>query len=302
VSLGVLFIGTVLPHLPSGHVDPHDPVSLSWLLAATLISVLTAALLSIVIARRLIAPVDGYVDTARRFAAGDHSARPDDLGPPEFQELASALIAAADEIERSELARRQLTADIAHELRTPLTALQAGLEELRDGWIPADTQTLAALHDQASRLGRIVNDVAELAAAESSGLHVQLEDVDLAQVARLVLAARGGSLEAAGLVVHRDIDRRVRVLADADRMHQVLGNLLANAALYCRPATRSRCACAQTGARVFSRWWTPALGSARRSCPTCSIGRGEGPRRTARVARVSVCPSSRPSWSPRGGA
>lgn len=89
VSLGVLFIGTVVPHLPSGHVDPHDPVSLAWLLTATLVAVLIAALLSIRIATRLTSPVQGYLETARRFAAGDHSARPADLGPPEFAELAT---------------------------------------------------------------------------------------------------------------------------------------------------------------------------------------------------------------------
>ncbi len=235
ISLAVLFVGTVVPHLPSGHLDPHDPVSLGWLLVAAAIAVGTAALLSLGIARRLIRPVDGYIDTARRFAEGDHSARPEDLGPPEFHELARALVAAADEVERSELARQQLTADIAHELRTPLTALQAGLEELRDGLIPADRTTLSALHDQASRLGRIVNDLSELSAAESSGIEVDLEDVDLAGMAALALAAAEGSLRAAGLTIERDLTSGVHVLADSDRLHQVVGNLLANAALYCHP-------------------------------------------------------------------
>jgi two-component system sensor histidine kinase BaeS len=183
-------------------------------------------------------PIDGYIDTARRFAAGDHSARPADLGPPEFADLTLALSAAAEEIERSEGARRQLTTDIAHELRTPLTALQAGLEELRDGLIPADRATLAALHDQATRLGRIVNDLAELSAAESPGVQLQLSVVDLADVAALALAARRGSLEAAGLVVEEDIDAGTEVIADADRMHQVVGNLLANTVLYCRRGDR----------------------------------------------------------------
>lgn len=235
VSLGVLFVGTVVPHLPSGHVDPHDPVSLAWLLTATLIAVVTAALLSIRIAIRLTRPVQGYLQTAQRFAAGDHTARPGDLGPPEFAELASALVAAADEIERSEGARQQLTADIVHELRTPLTALQAGLEELRDGLVPADPQTLAALHGQASRLGRIVRDLAELSAAESSGIRVELERVDLAREAELILGAHEGSLRAVGLTISRDLVPDVQVLADTDRLHQVVGNLLANTILYCRP-------------------------------------------------------------------
>jgi two-component system sensor histidine kinase BaeS len=215
-------------------MDPHDPVSLVWLMVATLIAVLTAALLSVTIARRLIRPVEGYIDTARRFAEGDHSARPADLGPPEFHALAEALVAAADEIERSERARQQLTADIAHELRTPLTALQAGLEELRDGLVPAEPATLAALHDQASRLGRIVGDLSALAAAESDGLELHLEPIDLGEVVRLAGSAWEVPLRSTGVSVEHDVPSGVVVLADRDRVQQILGNLLANAAAYCR--------------------------------------------------------------------
>ena len=236
VSLTVLFVGTVVPHLPDRHLDPHDPVSLTWLLVATAIAVLTAVLLSIAIARRLSSPVEGYIATARQFASGDHSVRPDEYDvPPEFAELVGALVAVADEIERSEMLRRQLTADIAHELRTPLTALQAGLEELRDGLIPADTESLAALHAQATRLGRIVNDLTDLAAVESTGIHLQSTSVDLSDLVRQAVGIRTGRLASAGLRTEVDLVPAVLVQADPIRVLQVLDNLLANAALYCRP-------------------------------------------------------------------
>ena len=84
---------------------------------------------------------------------------------------------------RSDEARRHLSADVAHELRTPLTALQAG-QELRYGHIPADPATLAALHDQSVRLGRIVNDLSELSQAEAHALRLFPERLDLAEVTR----------------------------------------------------------------------------------------------------------------------
>ncbi len=235
VSLAVLFVGSVLPHLLADPPHPDDAVSPVWLVAATTVAALTAVLLSLVLAKRLTEPIDGYIESARRFAAGDHSARPPALGPPELADLTQALVAAADEVERSERGRRQLTADIAHELRNPLTALQIGLEELRDGLVPADRETLAALHLQAARLGRIVNDLSELAAAETSGIQVSLEDVDLGRIADLALAARAGSLAVAGLQVERDLAPGIHVVADPDRLNQVVGNLLSNAILYCRP-------------------------------------------------------------------
>jgi two-component system sensor histidine kinase BaeS len=156
-------------------------------------------------------------------------------GPGELGELARAFDSMADTVARSERDRRNLTADVAHELRTPLAALQAGLEELRDGLVEPTPQGLAGLHDQSLRLGRVVSDLAELSAVEASDVPVQRAEVDLTQVARDELAVRESQLRAAGLAVGSRLDGPVLVRADADRLHQALGNLLANAARYCRP-------------------------------------------------------------------
>ncbi len=165
-ALGVLFVGTVLPHLlaRAGH---REAVDTGWLVLAAVVAALTAVVASLLAARHLVAPMQVALVTARDFAGGDHTARVPDLGRPELVELVDALNAAASEVERSEQDRRRHTADIAHELRTPLTALQAGLEELRDGLVQPTPDVLAALHEQATRLGRVVNDLAELAAVES---------------------------------------------------------------------------------------------------------------------------------------
>ncbi len=233
-AVGVLFVGSVVPHLMAraGH---QEAVDTGWLLVATLVALCTALLVSILVTRRLVEPLDVVLAGSRTFATGDHSVRLPDLGRPELAELVDALNAAAGEVERSEQDRRQHTADIAHELRTPLTALQAGLEELRDGLVLPSPDTLAALHDQATRLGRVVNDLAELSAVESARLQLALDRADLAVVARDALVARGSALSDAGLRWRADATSGVVVLADADRLHQVVGNLLANCTAYCTP-------------------------------------------------------------------
>jgi len=159
----------------------------------------------------------------------------DDASNPALAELARAFDATADDVVRSEVARRRLSADVAHELRTPLAALQAGLEELRDGYVAPDTGRLAALHAQSIKLGRVVEDLAALAAAESASLSLRRAPVELRDV--VVDAFRGALpiLEAAG--VHASLARtdEVSVDADSDRLHQAVSNLLSNAARYCRP-------------------------------------------------------------------
>jgi two-component system sensor histidine kinase BaeS len=175
---------------------------------------------------------------ARRFAAGERAARAGVTGPGELGELARAFDAMAEEVVRAERVRRSLAADVAHELRTPLAALQAGLEELRDGLRPPDPGRLRALHDQTLRLGRVVQDLADLSAAESAAFSLRPTGVDLAEVAGAALAAQRPALAAAGLLVDADLTAPLPVRADADRLHQAVTNLLANAARYCRPGDR----------------------------------------------------------------
>ncbi len=232
-ALGVLTLGSVVPHLVArtGH---REAVDTSWLVLAAVVAALTAVAASLLATRRLAAPVQEVLALTRVFAAGDHSVRLPDPGRPELAELVDALNAAAREVERSEQARRRHTADIAHELRTPLTILQAGLEELRDGLVPPQHGTLVALHDQATRLGRVVSDLAELSAVESEELQLTLAHVDLGVVVANAVQARARAMTDAGLTWRVDLEPRVVVHADVDRLHQVVGNLLANSTAYCR--------------------------------------------------------------------
>jgi len=206
------------------------------LAAATALAVAVAA--SWYVSRRLTGPLVRLAAAARALAAGDRSARARVRAPGELGTLATAFDTMADAVEGAERTRRDLTADVAHELRTPLTALQAGLEELRDGLAPADPRRLTDLHDQSLRLGRVVDDLAELAAAEAAALSLHPTAVDLAALTQAVLGAHAAQLRAAGLDVHTDLPAGVVVRADPDRLHQALGNVVANAARFGRPGDR----------------------------------------------------------------
>ena len=198
---------------------------------------LTALAVSWYVTGRIARPLARMAGTARSFAAGNRSARADPVdvaAPGELGELARAFDLTAEHVERSELTRRRMAADLAHELRTPLAALQAGLEELRDGLIEPDTARLAALHDQSLRVGRVVDDLAELSAAETAALSLRRTEVDLGRVAQDAVVAARTTMEAAGLHVVTRLSPSVVVVGDSDRLHQVVGNLLVNTARHCR--------------------------------------------------------------------
>ena len=100
---------------------------------------------------------------------------------------------------------------------------------------PPDARRLTSLHDQSLRLGRVVEDLAELAAAESAALSLRPADLDVAALVREVVDAHAATLRAAEVRVRRELADGVVVRADPDRLHQAIGNLLANAARYARP-------------------------------------------------------------------
>jgi two-component system sensor histidine kinase BaeS len=215
------------------------PVAWAWILAAAVAALVLALVSAWFVSRHLTRPVSALTAAARSFAAGDRSAFVRTRGVGELGELADAFDDAVTAVRTAERSRQQMAADVAHELRTPLAALQAGLEELRDGLAPADPQALAMLHDQALRVGRVVRDLDALFAAEGTGTGVRRDRVDLVEVASQEVAARAAQLRVAELTLVTALPPDpVWVRGDAERLHQVLGNLLENCVRHCRPGDR----------------------------------------------------------------
>jgi signal transduction histidine kinase len=143
----------------------------------------------------------------------------------------------AASLERQEQMRRTMLADVAHELRTPLAILQAETESLVDGVSDPTPKALASLHQEAIRLGRLVEDLQTLASAEAAGLSLERRLVDLASIAADAADSLAGRFRATGLDLERTLSPAV-VWADPDRIRQVVANLLINAAKFTPPGGR----------------------------------------------------------------
>lgn len=251
------------------------PVAWAWILGAAAAAVLLALVAAWFVTRQLTRPLAALTSATRAFAAGDREALVPVRGAGELAELADAFEDAVTAVRRAEHSREQMAADVAHELRTPLAALQAGLEELRDGLAEPDPERLGRLHDQSLRVGRVVGDLDALFAAESPTRAVRRDRVDLAEVVRTEVAAREPQLRAADLRVTLDATAGpLWVAGDGERLHQVLGNLLENCVRHCRAgdevrvsvgsaAGKARLLVEDTGpgiahadqAAVFDRFW-----------------------------------------------
>jgi two-component system, OmpR family, sensor histidine kinase BaeS len=202
------------------------------------LAALVALVVAIAISRRITRPVVRLIETARAVGAGDHSARVGSIrAPPELADLAETFDQMADALARQEQLRRYLVADVAHELRTPVAVLQAGHEALLDGVVPVTPDQLASLHDEVLRLARMVDDLQTLAAAEAAALQLSLQSCDLAEIAAAAAGSLAGRLESSQLVLKQRLPP-APARADARWMHQVVTNLLGNAAKFTPPGGR----------------------------------------------------------------
>ena len=187
---------------------------------------------AVVVSRRITRPLVRLTRAATAIEQGRRDARVGpESAPGELGELAFAFDRMADTLAREDELRRALVADVAHELRTPVAILQASCEELVDGLSPATPERLSSLHDEVLRLGRLVEDLEGLAAAQAAGLRLERQPVSLDQVAGAAADSLAARFADAGVTLRRDLHPAV-VEGDPSRLHQVVMNLLSNAAKF----------------------------------------------------------------------
>lgn len=202
--------------------------------AGVVAATLVAATVSILVARRITRPITEAAAAAERLAAGDYNARVTSsrMGP-ELATLTSSMNTLAQRLESSERARQQLMADLAHELRTPLTSIDATVEAIADGILPADQETLRTLTDQARRLDRLIDDLNAVSRADEHAFRVSTRRADIPDIVHRAVSqaharyvSRGVTLEAAHLPP-------ATAIVDPDRITEVLEQLLDNALTSC---------------------------------------------------------------------
>ena len=163
--------------------------------------------------------------------AGDLATRVPESGDDEIAAVAAALNRLAETLQQEEGLRKESVADLAHELRTPVMGILARVEAAQDGVLEDDAANLSAMHDEALRLSRLLDDLSALAEAERPGLLLDAEPVDLAAIARAQTAAFAGAFAEKGIALEADL-RPAPVNGEPKRLEQVVVNLLSNALRY----------------------------------------------------------------------
>ena len=191
---------------------------------------IAAALLS----RRMTRPLRAVAQAAHRLGGGDLSARARGGPDAESAELAVAFNGMADRLERSEVLRRRAASDLAHDLATPATLLEAQLQAMLDGVVPADSEGLERARVAAAALSGVILQLGELTQAEAAPLQRRPERVDLHDLAREIADGIEGLTRERRVTVHIE-GAPASTVADRGQLVRAMRNVVTNAIQHSPP-------------------------------------------------------------------
>ncbi len=238
-------IGAILLAQPAEYPNGTPSVFLRNVNIAVLVSgtgiALIVILFSLLMARQLTRPVEALTVAAEQMKRGKYTERvivpktQDELSQLAltFNAMADTIESDVNELRKQDQMRRELIANIAHDLATPLTAVQGFSEALADDLISkpeARHETAQLIGREVQRLRRLVADMQQMSSLESGQIKLDLAPLDLYSLVDETLAVLMPECEEAGIRICNEIAPNTPlVLADSDRITQVLLNLLDNA-------------------------------------------------------------------------
>jgi two-component system sensor histidine kinase BaeS len=219
-------------------IEPVEPAvgpAFGWFVLASIAALLLGTLIALRIGRQFTQPLRAATDATKRIAAGDLAARlpATAAGRDELAELTTSINQMAATLERSRGVEQQFLLSISHDLRTPLTSIRGYSEAIADGTATDPGAAASVILDESRRLERLVRDLLDLARLESQDFTIAVQPLDLVDATRRSAEAFAPAAGGDGVVLDIVLpDHEVPVLADADRLAQLLANLIENALKY----------------------------------------------------------------------
>lgn len=214
----------------------------------TIFSIIASLLITQFVAHGLTAPLREMTAVARGMASGDYSRRVAAVRRDEVGELAETFNHMAADLEAVDRHRKELVANVSHELRTPIAALRAVLENVVDGVVEADPETMRTALQQTERLSRLVSHLLDLSRLDSGVIPLDAKPFEVWPYLSAVIKTAslglqggpgGGPRPRADVHLHLDVSPpELTAHADAERLHQVVANLVDNAIKHSPPSGR----------------------------------------------------------------
>jgi signal transduction histidine kinase len=199
------------------------------LVIASAVSIALATLVT----RSVTRPLQHVAQAAQKITAGDYSQTVPVEGSSEFKEVALNFNQMSQKVRDTQQSQRDFLANVTHELKTPLTSIQGFAQAIQDGAArepEAVRKSAAIIHDEATRMNRLVMELLELARIESGQIVMRREAVKLDLVLHSVIERLALRAQTSGVELQTEIVADLPALVgDGDRLAQILSNLIDNA-------------------------------------------------------------------------
>jgi len=239
ISIDTLAAGYFVTLMKQYHISPKPAHSMfvgsvhRYLIWTSLGAVAIAIVLSYALTRRALAPLLRMRDISKEIAEGNFSVTVPVKNEDEVGQLARSFNQMAKSLKEMENLRRSLVIDVAHELRTPLTNMRGYLEALCDEVLPPSEKTFKLLQNETLRLAGLVEDVLDLARADSATENLHLAATDIGKIITHAMETFSGRFAEKSISVSINIpEEGAIIMADAGKMTRVIRNLTDNAATY----------------------------------------------------------------------
>lgn len=202
---------------------------------AAAIAAMLACVIGYFVSRSMATPIQRITSTAKQIRNGDLTARTGVSGSDEIGQLGETFDDMATTIERDIKLEHRLTGDVAHELRTPLMAMQATVEAMQDGVLPADDEHLEVVASEVRRLSRLIDAMLRLSRLENGTTELKAERTDLVYLVRSLVSSQHQLFHERGLHL-RFVDEtshgELFADVDPDLLREAIVNLTSNALRY----------------------------------------------------------------------
>lgn len=202
---------------------------------AACVGVILACVIGYFTSRRLARPITRITNTAKQIRNGDLTARSGVRGSDEIGQLGETFDDMATSLERDLKLEHRLTGDVAHELRTPLMAMQATVEAMQDGVLPADDEHFETVATEVRRLSRLVDAMLKLSRLENGSTELKTERTDVVYLIKSLVTSQHALFHEKGLhlrFVDETSDGELYADVDADMIREAVVNLMSNAMRY----------------------------------------------------------------------
>jgi signal transduction histidine kinase len=259
-QLDVAFVMLALPQASITTAAAGDLAA--RLLEAGGVALVVAMLLILLVSRSLTEPLARLAAAAEDIAAGHYSRRVGIRGEDEIGMLGSAFDRMAEAVERARKIQREFLTNVSHELKTPLTSLIGFSQALVDGSLPGESErsrAAAIIHEESERMLRMAQELLDLARVESGSISMHITAVDLAGQLQQELEMVRPRADARGLTLSLTVPADIPpATADPERLHQILDNLMDNAAKYAPDGSSVAVVARLSGANVETVVSNPA--------------------------------------------